>query len=388
MAAVFPIAHGTKGVTTAVSKPAGKLHSIEALRGLAALMVLVYHARAELWEGLASVWRRSEISVESVIGLATLPFSFGYLGVPLFFVLSGFCIHLRQARNPAAAFATPAFYRRRFWRIYPTYVAALLVSGAVVWWLVSRGDQLAAARDLSLASFLGSLFTVQGLATPFFAGNTVFWTLAIEIQIYLLYPLLLLLDRSAGAKLTLALTAIVSVTSIVVLRWIDPASIFPYWNQGGQIFSKFLFTWTVGMYVADLYARGRVFPGPVVLLGGLGMGGVGILLTLWGWQDIGEIGFALCFGGVLLWAVSPGSAFIWESRAMWPLVMLGTFSYSLYAIHPPILWLAKELLDPNDIHRSSLIPLFAGCGMAIGAAFILYLLVEQWSINPRRKADR
>src|SRR5438034_621967 len=59
---------------------------------------------------------------------------FGYLGVPLFFVISGFCIHLPQARLLAArgpAGASPAwrrFFAGRFWRLYPPYLAAIALA--------------------------------------------------------------------------------------------------------------------------------------------------------------------------------------------------------------------------------------------------------------------
>src|SRR6476660_9088344 len=98
----------------------GRLTSIDALRGFAALGVVLYHAvgRADLalprgllqWPGFF---------VHSLTG-------FGYVGVFLFFVISGFCIHLQWARARAAGRQSQiefgAFWKRRLRRLYPPYV--------------------------------------------------------------------------------------------------------------------------------------------------------------------------------------------------------------------------------------------------------------------------
>jgi peptidoglycan/LPS O-acetylase OafA/YrhL len=106
---------------TAIS---GRLRSIDALRGAAALGVVLYHAAGTI------VLPASSSGIERwTIQPVQWFSSFGYTGVFLFFVISGFCIHLQWARV-AATGATPqihffAFWKRRVRRLYPPYLAAL-----------------------------------------------------------------------------------------------------------------------------------------------------------------------------------------------------------------------------------------------------------------------
>ena len=119
----------------------GRISAIDALRGLAALSVLVYHARGMLWVGATQTYHHYGLSLNfnAWLGYKTVPFSLGSLGVTLFFVLSEYCIHRRGAQmlanDSCATIDYKAFVIRRFWRIYPTYVVALLLTALVDWWI-------------------------------------------------------------------------------------------------------------------------------------------------------------------------------------------------------------------------------------------------------------
>src|SRR5688500_1389308 len=90
---------------------ARRLTSIDALRGIAALAVVLTHIPRE---------HRGRIDGTF---FAFLPIDFGTLGVPLFLVISGFCIHLAVARRAleghSASVDWAAFWKRRFYRLYP-----------------------------------------------------------------------------------------------------------------------------------------------------------------------------------------------------------------------------------------------------------------------------
>src|SRR5438128_198415 len=106
-----------------------RLESVDFLRGVAALSVVCHHAINFGWGRnmpMGVPWFRA---LHAVVDR-------GDLGVPLFFVISGFCIHLRWARARAAGGSSPlelgSFWRRRLHRLYPPYFVALCASMALV----------------------------------------------------------------------------------------------------------------------------------------------------------------------------------------------------------------------------------------------------------------
>ncbi|MEP6912354.1 MAG: acyltransferase [bacterium] len=179
----------------------GRLRGVDALRGAAALGVVLYHevgskphaSTGTVWNWLASpLWALS---------------SFGYAGVFLFFVISGFCIHLQWARRrtveekPRTDFI--AFWKRRFRRLYPPYLIALAI------YLVVSGFttklQATAFYVWDVALHLLMLHNIDGRTA--YSINGVFWTLAIEEQLYLSYFLLLFFRNRLGWRRTLMLCA-------------------------------------------------------------------------------------------------------------------------------------------------------------------------------------
>ena len=75
------------------------LRAFDGLRGLAALYIVAHHARIDLWEGSHRALASGGIA--AVVAFATVPLRYGAEVVLLFFLLSGFVIHLRQARSVA-----------------------------------------------------------------------------------------------------------------------------------------------------------------------------------------------------------------------------------------------------------------------------------------------
>ena len=204
----------------------GRLVSIDVLRGVAALAVVLYHAFHKgvfiYPERVASVWE----------WLTLGPLSFGYVGVYLFFVISGFCIHLKVAKSLAAGHATEidfrAFWKRRLRRLYPAYFAALVIYLLVAWlWLGDLNLKTNFAWDL-----LSHLLLIHNLdPRTVYSLNGVFWTLALEEQLYLAYFLLLWLRRRYGWTRALVVCLTVRV------GWILAAFCCQKWF-GRQIVTK------------------------------------------------------------------------------------------------------------------------------------------------------
>lgn len=100
----------------------GRLQSIDALRGIAALGVVLYHAVMQTTNAVPNNLFHWPVKLLQFVS------SFGYIGVFLFFVISGFCIHLQWAKARAAqepqAIRFDSFWRRRIRRLYPPYLIA------------------------------------------------------------------------------------------------------------------------------------------------------------------------------------------------------------------------------------------------------------------------
>jgi peptidoglycan/LPS O-acetylase OafA/YrhL len=225
-----------------------RFDSIDALRGLAITLVILYHAGPLEWrlppygsDGWL-IWPR--------LGWKWLlvPFwHFGFAGVHLFFVLSGFCIHLRMARAKSQL-DLKSYALRRFWRIYPPYWIALAIFGIGVPLLLKT---MPSVRDLVLHATM--LHTLD--ERSFFSINPAFWSLATEEQFYLAYPLLLILLSRIGVKRVLAgALAISLVWRGVALKFLPPSvENFMAWRV--LVHGLFLprwFEWLLGAWLAEL----------------------------------------------------------------------------------------------------------------------------------------
>jgi peptidoglycan/LPS O-acetylase OafA/YrhL len=240
---------------------------LDALRGIAIFMVLLFHCmtpifdRQELdWKGL---WRTTTTEPRHSFYLF-YPITFGWAGVSLFFVLSGFVIHASFFRTKK--FSVASFYWRRFWRIYPPYLLALIGCTAILW--THDPDHRAIVKQFVMHFFVIHNFrdwSYYGISPPF-------WSLATEMQFYLLYPLLLLLRWRVGMKNTLLIVLAISCATrgycYAVTDWTKPVS-DALWHNTLNVW----FDWTLGMYLAEqfhfghrVFNRGRV-PLVIFLLG-------------------------------------------------------------------------------------------------------------------------
>lgn len=114
-----------------ISTP-GRFSSIDFLRGFAALSVLIFHTRAIAWVGITA-WQKNGNSrnyLDIALGYASIPFRYGYWGVPLLFVISGFCIHQATINTiqRTGKFSLIYYAKRRLFRIYPVLISCLVLT--------------------------------------------------------------------------------------------------------------------------------------------------------------------------------------------------------------------------------------------------------------------
>jgi peptidoglycan/LPS O-acetylase OafA/YrhL len=372
-------------------KIANRLDAVDALRGIAALVVVIFHARGELWIGISELYREYGFNAPPSVwlGYATYPFSFGWLGVTLFFAISGYCIHRRVAKelasNKTYRLDLNNFAKRRFWRIYPTYAIALIIGGLVDLYLLSPILNIELAASHSLSSFFSTLTTLQGYIAKAYGTNAVFWTLAMEIHLYLAYPILLWISKQRGPLFTLLFTAAVSIGFIILDAAFGIQEKFPYKFVRGPIFFPYWFTWTVGIYLAEVEAGRANFPASPVRESLLIIGIIGgLTISLVGRDEHSEVFWALVAGYILHWSLSEKSNWLWKSFLGAWLSRLGVFSFSLYAIHYPCLLLFRQLFLGDNEKSKSLLMVVFGTGFSIMASYIFFHLVEKWTIQTAR----
>src|ERR1041385_8994615 len=189
----------------------GRMLTLDAMRGGAALAVVTYHALGVGPRTATSGW-------EAWLPLITnYVVHFAFAGIYLFFVISGFCIHLHWAKARAAGIHEPTidfftFWKRRVRRLYPPYFAALAIYLCYIAYKIPVHVTGAYLWDVLLHLFMLHNLDLRTTYTI----NGAFWTLAIEEQLYLAYFLLLFLRIRYGWTKTLVLCVLARVGWLIL----------------------------------------------------------------------------------------------------------------------------------------------------------------------------
>jgi peptidoglycan/LPS O-acetylase OafA/YrhL len=302
---------------------------LDVLRALAFLGVYTFHMTGP-FPALKLTWNGNwfDYSHWPAVLYPLLPVGMGWLGVPLFFVLSGFCIHYSTLqRGGEGKFSTGDFYWRRWLRIYPTYFVCVIICALLSPWLLIKyfnGWQV-----------VTHLLMIHNLFKETFEGlNGPLWSLGVESQFYLLYPFLLLVMRrrlSWGQCLGVAL-----ICNLVLTTYFSLTSEPYQMNHTRTTFSFPLVTWCdwiLGAALAEAYVEGKpLFTRPNAWL----VGSAVMLLLSLNYRPLwvqgflfGSVFFAVVMQRYLSWRAPLG----WLERALVP---IGLISYSLYLWHQPV----------------------------------------------------
>ncbi|OAJ53395.1 acyltransferase family protein [Paraburkholderia ginsengiterrae] len=367
------------------AESAGKEHVIDAMRGFAALLVAYFHCRQVEWVGMQAFHQSvgHAISLNALAAYLTFPIAWGSAGVPIFFVISGYCIHrggaLRLAGNPAYRLDSGNFWLRRFARIYPVLLAALVLTFALDWYSLQLTPVSHKIREIGWQAFLVNLFSLQGVAGKTFGSNGALWTLSLEVQFYAIYPLLFALRRRIGMTPVLAFIALVNVVSAYVLERHDI-----------QFFTSYWFAWALGAWIADASAHGAPNARSSVWLYVLAAGFIALGCAAFHFGQYGAFQlWAVGFAFYLYKALDRRNGNQRESTGLRLLSRFGDFSFSLYLIHLPIFVLLSSLLFRSAL-QTSIWPSFGYMLVAVPVAYVFYRLVElpamKWSASFKPKA--
>ena len=223
---------------------------IDVLRAYAIIMVFAIHFASHvfglvLWNGLF----RDYVHSGPYVNYGLVPFTCGWAGVALFFVISGFCIHYGFLLRKDESLHAGDFFWRRFARLYPAYFISLVTFVIV--------DYI---QDLSLVTTWGivsHIFLIHNFfANNFTSINGVYWSLGVECQFYLLYPLLLLIRRKYSLSFCLVISLATNMVCYIVFIWLSP-------NSGSHmdVYRGFPFMiwcdWILGACVAEAFVTGK-----------------------------------------------------------------------------------------------------------------------------------
>ena len=226
-----------------------RILGIDALRGIAAFLVLLFHVFGSGTLYALDRWRPDAV----VQNIAQIVPAYGYCGVYLFFVISGFCIHLRWAKvfanDPTSHLDVGflQFWKRRWIRLYPAYMAAIILY--LVWLQYNGRLSVDGFFAWDMISHVLMIHNLDGRTV--FSMNGVFWTLAIEEQLYLLYFILLMLRKRFGWAITLSICISMRFVWLVISFAVTRYGGFELPFNEGSLANWWI--WAMGAYAVESY---------------------------------------------------------------------------------------------------------------------------------------
>jgi peptidoglycan/LPS O-acetylase OafA/YrhL len=343
---------------------------IDGLRALALLPVLFFHASFQTFRG-------------------------GFVGVDVFFVISGYLItSIILVERSENTFALAGFYERRARRILPALFFVLLACLPFAWLWMMPSDMRDFSQSLAAVSLFSSnilfwrqsgYFNIATELKPLLHT----WSLAVEEQYYLLFPIFLLILLRLGKRRTVGVLGLLLVVSLALAQWgstIEPTATFYLLPTRGW---ELLIGALIGYY---LYTHSGANPiaERIGSTASLALSAIGVLLICYAVLLFDK---SVPFPGIYALAPTSGAAFVilfanernfvgklLGSRL---LVGLGLISYSAYLWHQPLLALARHhsVVEPSAALRLLLLL------VAIALAYLSWKFVEK-PFRDRRRFSR
>lgn len=352
---------------------AGHLKHVDGLRALAALFVVLHHAYLTIWPIDYKVYSSG---LDAILTNWAL---FGHFGVSVFIVISGYVLALPY-RNSERKFETAQFYWRRVKRILPVYYASIALCLVLIYTII--GEKTGTHWDISIpvtqAGLIEHIFMVQhvfGSANI----NHVLWSIGVEWQIYLVFPLLYLLWIRAGSVVTLVVGTVLGYGIHFLIHRTPYAGATP----------EYLSLFCMGMLAAkppkvkDMPWGLLAVACALIVIAICHRMAVGFAMLRYPYLDA-IVGFGTAC--LLIRTSETGAA---RSVLEWkPLVRIGAFSYSLYLIHAPIIQIVWQLVPALHERSAAAFGLLAAISIVpiLGASYLFFLAFERPFMSKKQRS--
>ena len=363
-----------------------RIQSLDALRGLAIIAVVLYHATPD--QATGGILSEFVVSLRSCL----------WTGVDMFFVLSGFLITriLLETRNRPRYFSV--FYARRFLRIFPLYylfIVTVIFGGAIFAGLFSRFSFLAESESYQrlwqgqvwLWLYLHNF--VQAAGPSRLPGMGHLWSLAVEEQFYLVWPLVIwLAPRQRIGILIATLFAIGFLVRLTFsLNGLPPWAIMhltPFrldsllvgsaiavigrdanWNAIAKTCRRYLFAVAASVILLVWLWRGTFDWGDPVV------------------QRYGFISFSLFAGCIVHWFIerdknyAPFGPLQSKDGASKVLHAWGKYSYAIYVFHMPVIHAMKKCCSQLPFGLNGTLEVFLSALVSFSLAYLSWHLYEK-----------
>ena len=334
---------------------------IDGLRAVAVISVILFHIHADLLPG-------------------------GFLGVDIFFVISGYLITgIIQRELAEQRFSLLNFYQRRAKRILPAFLFMLAACTAACVWLLTPDDFIAYLRSLRSSLLFGAnlffaqsggYFDIQSAEKPLLH----IWSLSVEEQFYFVFPLLIWLVHKYRPKYTVHAVIAMMAASLLsgLMEYKAEAYYLPQVRAYELLFGSMAAVFTAGKPTNPSERTGLQHEIAACIAAVAALACLCLPKeTLPGGSYIERI--VIC--GATAWLMACGNSKISRVLAWKPFVAIGLISYPLYLWHWPVLALLRYVYMDNVLPVSVVIVSMAG---VVLASWISY----RWVENPIRHSKK
>lgn len=347
------------GESGALKPKRPRLYALDGMRLFAALSVMSFHWTA--YVGIAGVWQG--VTPKQALPLVNRMAAYGWLGVELFFVISGFVICMScWGKRPGE------FFVSRVVRLYPAYWAGIALTSLVVL-NFKHFARLGAADGLNLTTILGNLTMLQ---TPLGMRHVdgVYWTLWVEMRFYLLFAIVV--ATGLTYRKVVAFCGIWTIFAVLA-----PQAGIPLLTTMAMPNESPFFIAGVGMFLMYRFGSNLLLWGIV---------GFSWILALTRLNSIKDM-YVNVLGHPLSWNVMAaavtlafllvlGAALGWFDWVQWKwLTVAGALTYPLYLIHQEVGWTLIHFLLTRGLGVKA--ALLAALATVLVTAWLIHRLVEK-----------